>query len=54
MIKDTLRDAMEEDPDGLETTLSEVTDRISFRCILFRTSDLVKKHEKRDPYPRFR
>lgn len=42
MIKDTLRNAMEEDSDGLEATLSEVTDRISFRCILFRTSGLLE------------
>jgi hypothetical protein len=40
MVKDTLRNAMEEDSDGLEATLSEVTDRISFRCILFRKSGL--------------
>ena len=43
MIKDTLRNAMEEDSDGLEATLSEVTDRISFRCILFRTSGLLEE-----------
>jgi hypothetical protein len=43
MVKDTLRNAMEEDSDGLESTLSEVTDRISFRCILFRTSGLLEE-----------
>ena len=34
---------MEEDSDGLEAILSEVTDRISFRCILFRTSGLLEE-----------